>query len=66
MLQYIQHLKDGLDKAVAEAKAHSREDANTDTLALATRIEDVLYKHYGMPLRRPTHMGLSLLCWEEL
>jgi hypothetical protein len=47
LVQYVDLIKGHLDKAAAEAKAAGREGANTDTQALATRIHDTMYKHFG-------------------
>ncbi len=46
-LQYVELIKGHLDKAVAEAKAAGREGINTDTKALAVRIDDTMHKHFG-------------------
>ena len=47
LVQYVDLIKGHLDKAAAEAKAAGREGSNADTQALATRIHDTMYKHFG-------------------
>ncbi len=46
-VQYVDLIKGHLDKAATEASAAGREGTNTDTQALATRIHDTMYKHFG-------------------
>lgn len=47
LVQYVDLIKGHLDKAATEAKAAGREGANIDTHALATRVHDTMYKHFG-------------------
>ena len=47
LVQYVDLIKGHLDKAAAEAKAAGREGASTATQALATRVHDTMYKHFG-------------------